>query len=244
MSEINFYNLKSYDGKVSEQEFNKLVDVVQSNTLGRGLGYKLSRNSTGTKLEITPATKGASTSKRLPFDIVSVPVSEGENPKIGVYCNSLITNFDFSDVGISGLLGSNPPELGDTAAIDAAELNFGDKIWLEIHCEDQTSPSAAIKYGAVGGAEWDEYPDPFSMNTDDPFYPKQEYYNLLLAEVSDYEEDGRPAALAIKIGDGEDAYTLQITQMYSQNVFLAQWGHNGVVCLVPCDPVLNFGATT
>lgn len=54
MSALNFNGLKSYDGKVSEQDFNRLVDALQSITLNEGAGYQLRRNVVGTSIAIEP----------------------------------------------------------------------------------------------------------------------------------------------------------------------------------------------
>ena len=51
MSAINFNAYKSNAGKVSEQNFNRLVDLVQSTTLGNGAYYALKRTPAGTILD-------------------------------------------------------------------------------------------------------------------------------------------------------------------------------------------------
>ena len=59
MSTLVFSSLKSWDGKVSEAEFNKLVDALQSITLGSGLGYKVLRTAAGTTIQPEGRSAGA-----------------------------------------------------------------------------------------------------------------------------------------------------------------------------------------
>jgi hypothetical protein len=87
MSEINFNGYKSYDGKVSEAEFNKLVDLTQSLALNQGVGYRLSRNPIGTTLAI-----------KLP----TIPSGNYSNPYV---LGSL--NHASSQTGISGIYGGS-----------------------------------------------------------------------------------------------------------------------------------------
>lgn len=49
---MNYQGLKSYDGKVSDMEFNKLVDAVQANGLNQGVGYNITQTAGGTTLNI------------------------------------------------------------------------------------------------------------------------------------------------------------------------------------------------
>ena len=65
--EIRFSDYKSYDGRVSESEFNALVDLMQRVTLCNGVGYTLSRNVTGTIIQTKPGTGGSSLIQ-CPFD--------------------------------------------------------------------------------------------------------------------------------------------------------------------------------
>ena len=78
--EIRFSDYKSYDGRVSESEFNALVDLMQRVALCPGVGYTLSRNVTGTVIQTKPGS-GGSSAIPCPFD-VTVKAGAGNNDKI------------------------------------------------------------------------------------------------------------------------------------------------------------------
>lgn len=59
MSLQSFYSYKSHDGRVSEYDFNRLVDLVQSTALAQGVGYKITRTPAGTTLRVKPGAGGA-----------------------------------------------------------------------------------------------------------------------------------------------------------------------------------------
>lgn len=64
---ITWNSLKSWDGKVSEMEFNKLIDVIQSITLNPGLNYTITRTAGGTT--ILPGGKGGGGSTPPPLNV-------------------------------------------------------------------------------------------------------------------------------------------------------------------------------
>jgi len=99
MSEIVFSSLKSFDGAVSERDFNALVDAVQSIALLKGVGYAIARNATGTVLRVK-AGQGGGSGNICPFDI-SVKAGTGAHDKIANVragsVNSLLPDNNFSD---------------------------------------------------------------------------------------------------------------------------------------------------
>jgi len=73
MSTLVWSSLKSWDGKVSEQEFNRLVDAVQSVTLNPGLNYTIARSPAGTT--ILSSGKGGGRAAICPFAVTISPIS-------------------------------------------------------------------------------------------------------------------------------------------------------------------------
>ena len=170
-----------------------------------------------------------------PFQILS----NGEN--VGILPESTVfKNLRGDTLAITGML----TRLSD-GTIDPADPGWfacpaiGEKIWLQIgtsdpaHTDSGPQPWATttqVRYGEAGGSLWEEYPDPIAANSGPPAY--QEYYNLLIAEVTDPATDTRPAILTVLVGEE----SRQITQSWSRNVSLVFWCVNGLLCLVPCDP--------
>lgn len=69
---IVWNTIKSWDGVVSEFDFNRLVDAVQSITLNPGLNYNIKRSPAGTTL----VTNGqAAAAESCPFTVSLTPVS-------------------------------------------------------------------------------------------------------------------------------------------------------------------------
>jgi len=174
-----------------------------------------------------------------PFQVLSSGQNLGINP-----LSTLFKNLKGEKCAITGLLTQlsdgtiSPSDPGWFAC-----PQIGQKIWLQIGTSDPAHPDAgpqlwpattAIRSGAVGGSLWDEYPDPISVDGS-PAY--QEFYNLLLAEVTDPATDPRPAILTVTIGTGDSAESRQITQCWNTHVlmpFLVVI--NGLLCLVPLSP--------
>jgi hypothetical protein len=184
-----------------------------------------------------------------PFDVLNVPTTDGSQ-KIGIYCNSavfsdiLVTN----NIAVTGLLASDAPDESDPGVFDLPQI--GAKIWLEIKILGTSvfpgTPiveSIAVQHGTIGGGLWEEYPDPIAINRDNPPYYYQECFNLLIAEVTDYDSDPRPEALDFTLGEGSSAEHRQITQLWNKNVLLEVHVVNGIPCLVPADCVLNYPAS-
>lgn len=180
----------------------------------------------------------ATASDPKPFQILS----SGENVGVAPF-STLFKNINGDKLPITGLL-TDPTDPSDPGWFACPAI--GEKIWLQIgtsdpaHTDAGPQPWAAtttIQHGAAGSSLWDEYPDPISA-TGSPAY--QEFYNLLIAEVTDPESDPRPAILTVTIGTGEAAQKRQITQCWSRNLTLVFWVVNGLLCLVPTDPALDF----
>lgn len=207
----------------------------------------------GTSFTLRAQNSTYSAQSETPFQIIAVPKAQPTDiQQIGVnFFSAVFQSLGVSDeISISGLLSADPPESWDSGAFDLPAI--GDKIWLQIGTCDPSdgdhklqawADTTQIQYGPVGGSLWDEYPNPVALNADDPTNPYQEFYNLLIAEVTDYETDDRPAILDFTIGTGTNAEHRQITQLYSRNVLLTTWAVNGIACLVPADPTLDFIAT-
>jgi hypothetical protein len=153
-----------------------------------------------------------------PFQVVRVKSTDKNNPQIGVISNSHLFNSEDADTYEEnnddwGLLDDEKTQGGFSVE------NIGDKIWLEIKLDkDQIIQEIQVKHGKVGteGA-WDEYPNPIAINIDDPNNPFQEYYNQIIAEITDRESDPRPGFV---ISKGEDGKKLQITQCLFTNLMM------------------------
>ena len=207
----------------------------------------------GVKFRLTPRTRKVLEITPKPFQILSLGKNAGGEEVIGVnYFSAIFKSLKVDDkMSISSLLTTGEPTADDAGAF--AVPNIGDKIWVQIGTADPdaTDPNnwhpltpwqatTQIQYGPVGpGNLWDEYPDPVSINSsDDPARPWQEFYNLLIAECTDFDTDDRPALLDFYV-NGEHR---QITQMYSKNVLLTTWA-DGMAIMVPVDPTLDYVAT-
>ena len=78
---IIWNTLKSWDGAVSEFDFNRLVDAVQSIALNPGLNYNITRSAAGTTLVTTPQAGGGTP---CPFTVALVPVADSSNVTVKV----------------------------------------------------------------------------------------------------------------------------------------------------------------
>lgn len=132
MSELIFNTLKSYDGKVSEREFNSLVDALQSVALSNGLGYSIKRTPLGTTI-VTKATS-APAATVCPFDVTISeidPASPSDtSKKINVAAgsmNNLIPDNNFADFDftVSDLIYVIATGTSDGKKITSVTLNVG-----------------------------------------------------------------------------------------------------------------------
>lgn len=169
----------------------------------------------GSQIVLLPVrlTGSGSSSVETPFQVVSVPSDNPDDPpNIGVISNSHLNNSEDRDTyeednSSWGLLNDD----GSAGSFPADEI--GDKIWLEIKfARDQSIEEINVRHGSVGGMNWEEYPDPISINTDDPGNPYQEFYNQLIAEITDPDEDPRPG-FSINKGTADAPDIVQITQI-------------------------------
>jgi len=204
-----------------------------------GPGLRLIEGTHGFTITTVPGSQNSSDEKiPTPFQGISSGVNLGINP-----LSTVFKNLKGEKIPITGLL-YDPTDPTDPGWFPCP--NRGEKIWLQIGTADPAHPTAGpqlwpatttIKYGEPGGSLWEEYPDPISVNRDDPANPFQEFYNLLLAEITDPETDPRPAILTVTIGTGDEAESRQITQCWNTHVlmpFLVVI--NGLLCLVPLSP--------
>lgn len=126
-----------------------------------------------------------------PFKVIATP-RLGDD-QIGVISNSHLFNTEDRDTYEElnddwGLLSDN----ASSGSFDCPQI--GEKIWLQIGLseEDQSIQTIDVMHGNVYSQEWDSYPDPVKINTDDPDNPYQEYFMQIIAEVTDPRQDPRP----------------------------------------------------
>jgi len=101
MSAIIFNNLKSFDGRLTEQKFNRLVDAMQSLVINQGLNYTVARTPVGTTLGIA----NSSTKTTCPFTIILKAIPDDDaNVTVNVSpgtVNQYIATNAFDDFTIS-----------------------------------------------------------------------------------------------------------------------------------------------
>jgi hypothetical protein len=191
---------------------------------------------------------GGAAAQKTPWEIIRGPVNGEGVPLIGVnYLSSILNpSLDPTDnLIVTGLLTSISPTPEDPGWFAVPAI--GGKIWLQIGTADPGDDTHAlapfagttqIQHADDVTTIWDEYPA-ISINTDDPSNPYQEFFNLLIAEVTDPEGDDRPALMTLTVG----AEKRQITQMYNRQVLLTTWAVDGLAMIVPVDPALLWLAT-
>jgi hypothetical protein len=158
-----------------------------------------------------------------PFQVVLIPGADGADDKIGVISNSHLFNSEDKDIHEEdnsdwGLLNDERTDGG--WSIEG--VSVGDKIWLEIKLNksDQSIAEINVRHGPVGSDDaWDEFPDPIAINVDDNTDPWQEYYNQIIAEITDPDEDPREG-FTIEKGDGDSAVKMQVTQLLFTDVMM------------------------
>lgn len=229
-----------------KQAFADVYDKIEANKPISGIGTMVFDSAGGRPINVARAGAGAgAAAPEMPFQILA----NGEN--IGVLPEStLFKNWIGEKIAITGLL----TRLSDGTISGSDEgwfpcPNRGGKIWLQIGtCAASgaaprplvlTGETTRIRSGEVGGTLWDEYPEPVAMNRDDPANPFQEFYNLLIAEVTDPETDTRPAIATVTVGEGESAEKRQVTQLWSRNVFPVTWIASGAMVVSPVDPTFD-----
>ena len=153
----------------------------------------------------------------LPFAVIAPNSPSDAQVLVQVYgFSSLFTSIKVEDDFNIDNLGTDFP------------IAVGDKIVLLIELDNTVSvTSATIAHGAPGSTLWDEYPDPISINTDDPDNPYQDYYNQLIAECVD-PTDERPGTV-FSVG----GTSIKVVQCLNTNLIAALWNVDGMLCLVP-----------
>ena len=197
---------------VRASDWNAMIDCVRASQLSPGSGVRITRTPSGTTLAVDKTVFKTVTLPQLPFQVVQI--TSGDNPTIGVISNSHVINAadkdsyeeDNSDWGL----------LSDDESIGDFDLpNIGDKVWLQFTFdESQNLTSIDLKYGPVGQGDWDEFPDPISINTDGT--PFQEYYHQIIAEATDPDSDPRDGFTAT----ATDGTKVKIVQILNTNLTL------------------------
>jgi len=153
---------------IKASDWNALIDFVRSAQVNPGSGVRVTRTPSGTTLAVDKTPQRNVTLPRHPFQVIPVSGGNpdtGDSPTIGVISDSHVINAadkdsyeeDNSDWG---LLSDDETE-GDFELPD-----IGDKIWLQFTFDqDQNLTSIDLMHGPVGDDDWDEYPDPISINT-------------------------------------------------------------------------------
>ena len=210
---------------IKASDWNALIDFVRSAQVNPGSGVRVTRTPSGTTLAVdkVPQRNGV-TLPNCPFQVIQVSSGDpdtGEEPTIGVISDSHVINAADKDAYEEdnsewGLLNDDVAD-GDNIEGDFELPDVGDKIWLQFTFDqDQNLTSIDLMHGPVGDENWDEYPDPISINTDDEANPYQEFYHQIIAECTDPESDPRDG-LVITNADGDK---VQITQILKTNLTL------------------------
>jgi hypothetical protein len=159
-----------------------------------------------------------------PFQVVVGPMTSNDgmgDPQIGVISDSHVMNSvdkntneldnsDWGDEG-AGLLTDDMPD-DDPGWFVVPKI--GSKIYLRFEFDAMgTVLSVDLEYGAVGtDGNWPRFPDPIEIIPNG----YQQYYYMLIAEVTDPEEDPRDG-LQLTLSDGT---AVQVTQMWKTNAML------------------------
>ena len=227
-------------------EWSRILESYLRSITPKGSGsVRVSCGSGGATFAIDPPDPNpASTPVPLhPFQILAAGQNLGIFPE-----SSIFKSLNGETVPITGLL-SDETDMSDPGWFACPAI--GHKIWLQIGTANPNDSNhtlciwpgtTKIQSGEAGGTLWEEYPDPISI-TGSGAGAHQEFYNLLLAEVTDPETDTRPAILTVTIGEGASSEKRQITQCWSRNVMPVTWEVNGLVGMVPIDPTLDYPPT-
>ena len=238
---MSFDTTKIKGPKWLKQAFSDVDAKIEANKPISGIGTQVFDSAGGRPINAFRGAGGGGTSVGgFPFQILSAGQNLGVAPE-----SNLFKNLKGEAVTITGLL-SDETDMSDPGWFACPAI--GEKIWLQIGTWDPSDTShtlnlyagtTQIRSGAAGGSLWDEYPDPISL-TGSGTASHQEFYNLLLAEVTDPETDTRPAIATVTIGTGDAAEKRQVTQCWSRNVTTVFWSLNGSLCLVPSDPAPDY----
>ena len=230
----------SWGGAKFKKAWKQLCRAIDDRTPLPGFNIAVNDQPGEGRVLNAQASSSSSTTTK-PFAIISIGNNGSGTPMIGVYFYSTIfKSVKVSDnLTITGVLTSGTPLPTDAGGFECPAI--GEKIWCKILTADPGDTdhilqpfAASIQYGAA----WDGYPDPITINSDDPVNPFQESYEMLIAEVV-ADSDLRPAILSFTISET----IRKIVQIQKTNVILTNWAVNGQVILVP-EPWNQLGLAT
>ena len=238
---MTFDTSKIKGPKWLKQAFSDVDAKIEANKPISGIGTQVFDSAGGRPINSVGRGVGASAGGYFPFQVIAAGQNLGISP-----ASSLFKNLKGETIPITGLL-ADETNMSDPGWFACPAI--GKKIWLQIGtCASSvaaprplalTAATTQIRSGAVGSTLWDEYPDPISINSDDPTKPFQEFYNLLIAEITDPEVDPRPSSLVVTVGEERR----QITQCWCRDILAVTWLVNGALCFVPVDPSPDYKPT-
>lgn len=227
--------------QLTATRLNAILDAIDRSRIQFGANVTGQFSNSGTTINANPPATAGGPELETPF-LVITQVNDG-TPQLGVISNSHLFNGEDKDVYEEDNSGWGL--LSDDRTSGWFDVpSVGDKIWLEIALSsvDQSITSIDIRHGPVVVDNWDEYPNPIAINTDDN--PYQNFYNQIIAEVTDPTQDPRPG-FTIQMGTDD---TRKIVQLLFTNLNMATAhtvpGVDGlsIPLLVPipwCEPGTN-----
>jgi len=144
MSEIDFSGLKSYDGTVSEAEFNRLVDICSRLVLNNGVNYRVKRSVAGTV--IVPGGV-ASLGTVCPFAVSVVPVAADPTTLTATITVGTVNQFV-------------PTNAFDSFTIDATGTYY-----VKASIESDGQKITSVEYNVDTSIPDNQTPTPFSLPT-------------------------------------------------------------------------------
>jgi len=214
--------------KIPQSWFERLDAYLKAITGQSSAGVRVKIGPGGTSYTVLSNGTPPVTIPETPFQVVVGPNSNSDGsgePQIGVTSDSHvmnsadkdvneIDNSDWGDEG-AGLLTDDRPADDPGWFVCPA---IGSKIFLRFEFDaDRNVKSICLEYGSVGdGDNWTQYPDPIEINTEDKDNPYQQYYHVLIAEITDPENDPRPG-IQLSFSDGKQ---VQVTQILNTNLML------------------------
>ena len=216
-------------GVLTPAQWDKIASSIDANfrevTLQNGQNTRVDRSSGGQSVNVSLPSPTSIAADPKPFQVIQGPANSEGRAQIGVISNSHVINSSDKDAYEEdnsewGLLADDAPK-DDPNWFSVPDK--GEKIWLQFTFdEDGGLTSIDLQKGPVGeGNLWDEYPDPISINVDDPDNPYQEFYNQIIAEITDPEQDPRPGfSVLLDNTDTENPEFVQVTQLLDTNLVL------------------------
>ncbi|XHR27554.1 MAG: hypothetical protein ACFUZC_16610 [Chthoniobacteraceae bacterium] len=219
---------------IRSSDWNMLLDEVKAGRITSVCGGRFKRGSSGTTLAIPKVRSGAGGGAAdFPFRVVLGPSLASTDTsgtavtyaRIGVISDSHVIDGGDADTNEIdntewGLLGADRDE-ADVNWINVTydELPIGAKLWLQFKFDSDGAlvevKPVTLEWGVPNSEDlWLYYPDPIEVNADED--PYQQYYRVLIAEVTDPEQDPRDG-LRTAYPDGT---AVQITQIQRTNLLL------------------------